>query len=172
MRRHTARTLYAATLIGLTTLTACQADSPGAAALVSAPELPGPAFAAGAAGKKSELPQIASLVLQSTTIQIGVPMPFTLTLANAGPGQSAVWTLGEIVQSGKTWAGGSGTQCPDQPFAYVPTGGCTYAFEVDFPETHSLKPGAATFVLHLLQQNSAGMDKEFDRVSVRVTLTN
>ena len=171
MRRHTTRTLYSATLIGLATLAACQADTPGGAALVTAPDLP--SFAAGANGKKSELPQIASLVLQSTTIQIGTPMPFTVTLANAGPGQSAVFILGELVQSGKTWAGGTGTQCPDQAFAYVPTGGCTFAFEVDFPEQHTLKPGAATFVLHLLQEDpQTGMDNEFNRVSVRVTLTN
>ena len=100
-------------------------------------------------------------------------MPYTLTLANAGPGQSAVWILGELVQSGKTWAGGTGTQCPEQAFAFVPTGGCTFGFEVHFPEQHTLEPGAATFVLRLLQADArTGMDKEFDRVSVRVTLTN
>jgi hypothetical protein len=171
MRRYSARIRYTVALIGLAAVAACQSESP--AGLVTAPDLPGPVFAAGASGKKAELPQIASLVLQSTTIQIGTPMPYTLALANAGAGQSAVWILGELVQSGKTWAGGTGIQCPDQPFAYLPTGGCTFGFEVDFPEQHTLKPGTATFVLHLLQEDPrTGMDKEFDRVSVRVTLTN
>ena len=106
-------------------------------------------------------------------VQIGTSMPFTLTIANPGPAQSGAWILGELQQAGKTWAGGSGTQCPEQPFATVPTGGCTFDFAVDFPEQHTLKPGAATFVLRLLQEDpNTGMEREFDRVFVRVTLTN
>ena len=180
MRRHTVqgasallppRAISAVALAGLMALAACRPDGAVGPSAVNAVDLPGASFAAGA-GKNSTVPKITSLVLQSTTIQIGTPMPYSLTLTNPGAPLDAVWVLGELVQSGKTWAGGSGVQCPGEPFAHLPTGTCTFGFEVDFPEQHKLKPGNATFVLRLLQQDPSGASKEFDRVSVRVTLTN
>ncbi|HUQ83841.1 MAG TPA: hypothetical protein VM076_22005 [Gemmatimonadaceae bacterium] len=49
-------------------------------------------------------------MLQSTTtIKIGTAMPYTLTVNNPGAPQTGAWIPGELVQSGKTWAGGTGT---------------------------------------------------------------
>ena len=170
-RRRITSTLYAAALAGFTALAGCQPDSQAAASFVTAPELSGPAFAAG--GKNSLLPRIETLALQSTTIQIGTLLPYTLTLTNPGAPQAGSWILGELVQAGKTWAGGTGTQCPEAAFATIPTGSCTFEFQVHFPDEHKLKPGSAKFVLRLLQEDpDTGRDKEFDRVSVDVILTN
>ena len=130
-------------------------------------------FAAGGKGKDSTLPRITSFVLQSTTIPLGTAVPYTVTIANPGAPQPFSWIQPELVQPpAKTTTTGTGTQCPDAAYATIPTGSCTFEFYILYTEQHNLKPGAATLVLRLLQQNSSGKNKEFDRVSVPVTLTN
>jgi hypothetical protein len=168
MRNHRTRSICLLAVVALGG-TAC---SDGTTPTAPAPARAVTALNAAAAKPRPRAPYISSLELSSIYVSIsGGSTPFTVTVTNPSPKDyPSIYLAGELKSENNqppTPASAFLAYCPF-PNGIVPRGDCTMSDGITGGP--NLAPGAGTFTLRVLQQQSDGTMKVLDSTTVDVVL--